>query len=85
MSNHGGPCVMTNTDQFYVRACGCGVVHLSFGPSVINVSQEAFVAVAETMAELSQEIRKRIQAPEQATVDSAGNVIYGRFPKTEQK
>jgi hypothetical protein len=23
MNQHGGPCVMTNPEQFYVRICGC--------------------------------------------------------------
>lgn len=51
------PCVMTDTDSFYVRICGCGVVHLCFGPTTLNLSPESVVAVTETLKEISAALR----------------------------
>ena len=62
--HHSVPCVMTSSDQFYVRLCTCGVVHLSFGCTVINVSPDAAVAISETLREVTEnlriELRKRV-------------------------
>jgi hypothetical protein len=85
MSIHHPPCVMTNTDQFFVRICGCGVVHLSFGPAIINVTQETAIAISETLREVSLELRKRIACYDPADADQAANnpnsnVVLGRFP-----
>lgn len=86
-AHHGGPCIMTDTDQFYVRICGCGVVHLSFGVAVINVSIETAIAITETLKEVSTDLRNRLQChdpmnADQATIDPASNVVYGRFPNS---
>ena len=51
------PCVMTDTNSFYVRICGCGIVHLCFGPTTLNLSPESVVAVTETLKEISAELR----------------------------
>ena len=72
MSIHRPPCVMSDTEQFYVCLCACGVVHLSFGPTVINATPETVIALSETLREVSQELRRRLAAPE--------NVIRGHFP-----
>ena len=61
MANSCVPCVMTDTHQFYVRLCPCGVVHLSFGPAVIHATPETVVAIAETLRELSVGLRKDIE------------------------
>jgi hypothetical protein len=84
---------MTNTDQFYIRICGCGVVHLSFGATVINISAETAIAITETLKEVSVDLRNRLQGQgpseggssnsEQTLTDPASNVIYGRFPQAE--
>lgn len=75
---------MTNTDQFYVRICGCGVVHLCFGATTLNLSAETVIAVTETLKEVSQELRVRMMNdtanPDSAMIDADGNVIRGHFP-----
>jgi hypothetical protein len=84
MTSHHAPCVMTETDQFFVRICGCGVVHLNIGFAVINLSPEATIAVTETLKEVSAKLRKQMEImdpvnSDQATLDSMGNVIVGKF------
>lgn len=61
MHNSHSPCVMTDTEQFYVRFCPCGVVHLAFGPSVVNLSVAAFFSVTESLQSLSAEMRERMK------------------------
>ena len=89
--HHSVPCVMTSSDQFYVRLCTCGVVHLSFGCTVINVSPEAAVAISETLREVTEnlriELRKKVinsllknGASENTPEFEIKNVITGRFP-----
>ena len=85
MSTHHSPCVMTSTDQFLVRVCGCGVVHLNFGPAVIHVTAETTIAITETLKEVAAQLRKQLAAydpvnADQAAIDPSGNVIIGRFP-----
>lgn len=71
--NPHAPCVMTSTEDFYVRLCGCGVVHLSFGSTVLNLSPQVTVAITETLKELSENIRSR------QVGEACGNVIRGPF------
>ena len=83
-SHHLSPCVMSNTDQFFVRVCGCGVVHLSFGCATINVSSKTAIAITETLKEVTLELRRKLDSMEQlnedtAAIDSNGNVVYGNF------
>lgn len=85
MSNHHAPCVMTDTEQFLVRICGCGVIHLNFGPAIINMTPEALIAVSETLREVALEVRKRIAREDpvnadDAAIDPNGNIVWGRFP-----
>ena len=82
--NHA-PCVMTNTDQFLIRVCGCGVVHLSFGPAIINVTAEAMIAITETMKDVAATLRQQLAGEDavnadEVSIDASGNVIFGRFP-----
>ena len=81
--HHDMPCIMTTTEQFYVRLCSCGVVHLNFGYSVVNVSPEAAIAITETLKELSSELRKRVIPPkveEKEEEPGQNNLIVGKFP-----
>ncbi len=85
MSTDHAPCVMTDTEQFYIRACGCGIIHLNFGPAVINVTAEVMIAITETLKEAASELRTRLNAEDpvnsgEAAIDVSGNVIVGRFP-----
>ncbi len=90
MSAHYAPCVMTNTDQFSVRLCGCGVVHLTFGVSAVHVSPEALVAMSDILQGVAAEIRgPQLQLtvqPEPTITDKrtspegSDNVVFGRFP-----
>lgn len=58
--HYPGQCIMTNTDQFFVKVCGCGVVHLNFGVAVINVTAETAVAISETLREVATELRSKL-------------------------
>lgn len=60
MHSSHSPCVMTDTEQFYVRFCPCGVVHLAFGPSVVNLSRDAFLMVSESLQALSAEMKAQM-------------------------
>ena len=78
---------MTNTSEFFVRVCGCGVVHLSFGCTIVNVSPEAAIAISETLREVATELKKRIPAatPDQSSgtpQEPRDNIIVGNFPIT---
>ncbi len=79
------PCVMTDTDSFYVKVCGCGVVHLNFGPTLLNLSPEVLVAVSETLKEVAQGIRLKwnedLARVDHLTPETDGTVIQGRFPR----
>ncbi len=78
------PFVMNNTEQFCVRVCGCGVVHLCFGATLINLGPEALIAVTETLREVSSKLRCQMMIDpvnaDAATLDSDGTVIRGHFP-----
>lgn len=85
MGTSHSPCVMSNTEQFFVKLCSCGVVHLNFGPTVVNATPETIIAITETLREISSELRKRLSQEDsvnghQAAIDFDGNVIRGRFP-----
>lgn len=54
------PCVMTNTDSFYFRICDCGVIHLCFGATTLNLSPEALIAVSETLKEVSAKLKSEL-------------------------
>ena len=53
---------MTDTNQFFVRLCQCGVVHLSFGPAVIHATPETVIAITETLKEVSTGLRQKLKA-----------------------
>jgi hypothetical protein len=85
MSNDHTPCVMTTMDSFYVKACGCGVIHLCFGPTTLNLSPEVVIAVTETLREVARDLRNQLIEPERSEKHTAnaqefGNVIQGKFP-----
>lgn len=92
MSAHYAPCVMTSTDQFSVRLCGCGVVHLTFGVSAVHVSPEALVEMSDILRGVASEIRgpevelvvhpePQIISEQRTKPETSGNVIFGRFPE----
>lgn len=78
--------IMKDTDSFYVRICNCGVVHLCFGATTLNLTEQAAIAVTETLKEVSHELLKRQplqSAPALATqaLPLSRNVIQGNFTK----
>jgi hypothetical protein len=86
MSIHKPPCVMTSSDDFYVCVCGCGLVHLSFGPAVVNATPETVIALSETLREVSAALRAKLSSGGAAAEPAAPppaqphNVVRGRFP-----
>ena len=74
------PCIMTNTDQFFVRICGCGVVHMNFGCAIINVSYETAIAITETLKDVSTELKRHLAPAMGNTGEPLNNVIQGHFP-----
>ncbi len=84
MDGHGGPGVMSNTDDFYTKVCGCGVVHLSFGATCINMTPAALLAVSDTLREVALTLRNRAAEPASAAQIAASlesNVIHGDFER----
>lgn len=90
--NHSSA-VMTSIDSFGVKICGCGVIHLCFGPSTINLTQETVFQVTELLNQVSRDLAARASdrleasatqedSPSLSEVASteAENVIKGRFP-----
>jgi hypothetical protein len=78
---------MTDTEQFFVRICGCGVVHLCFGPSVVNVTLGTALAITETLKEVMDEAFRRARQAGQpvdanAATSSESNVVFGHFPSS---
>ena len=75
--------IMKDTDSFYVRICNCGVVHLCFGATTLNLTQDAVIAVTETLKEITQELelrKKREPAPPpEIRPNEDGIVIQGNF------
>lgn len=65
--------VMTNTDHFFVKVCGCGVVHICWGPTTLNLTREAFIAVSETLKEISTQLKRQF-FPDNSTPNE-NNVI----------
>ncbi len=60
---------MTSTDQFYMKLCECGAVHLSLGPTILNVSPAVALVIAETLSEYAPVLRRlcseqRLRQPE---------------------
>jgi len=82
---HGSSCVLTDKEQFYVRVCGCGVVHLGFGASSVNVSPDLIPFIAETLAIVARDLEMRRRTggirKEEASIDDAGNIVFGNFQK----
>jgi hypothetical protein len=76
--------IMRDTDSFYVKICGCGVVHLCFGPTTLNLTGHAIIAITETLKGVSQELLSRLNnetIPETQPLSPAeGNVIQIHFP-----
>jgi hypothetical protein len=75
---------MQDTDSFFVRICNCGVVHLCFGPTTLNVSEQTVIAITATLKEVSQELISlgRIQTKKPEPVhakETSLNVIQGHF------
>src|SRR5689334_2792438 len=79
------PCVMRDTDQFFVRVCGCGIIHLCFGATTLNLAPEALIAVTETLKDLSDAIKMKMKADpinaDAATIGPGGVVVRGNFPR----
>jgi hypothetical protein len=75
--------IMKDTDSFYVRICNCGVVHLCFGPTTLNLTPDAVIAVTETLKQVSHEllIKKTTEThPNAPAVElNPGNVLQGNF------
>lgn len=76
--HHAVPYIMTNPEQFSVRVCGCGVVHMSFGCAVINVSPEAAIAISETLREVLGDLRTHLEEKIKKC-ENSNNVISGFF------
>jgi hypothetical protein len=75
--------IMQDTDSFYVRICGCGVIHLCFGATTLNLTHQAVIAVSETLKEITSELHFKTQMDSitqdpQINSESA-NVIQGHF------
>ncbi len=83
MSIHSPSCVLSNPEQFYVKVCSCGVVHLSFGFAMINTTPEALIAITETLKDVTYELKKKIkaQSPQLTQEQIIDNVIQGPFLK----
>ena len=65
---------MTSMDSFFAKVCQCGVIHVCFGPTMLNLSPEVLIAVTETLKSLSSEVRVRL------TSQTLAPVIQGNFP-----
>jgi hypothetical protein len=74
---------MKDTDSFYVRICGCGVIHLCFGATTINLTEQAVIAVTETLKNVSLELISKMQIKSDQSNPSnfpdTGNIIQGNF------
>ena len=67
--------VMSDLSQFAVRICGCGVVHLCFGPTTLNITPEARIQLSDSLRKVVLEFQNPM---------TEGNVITGLFPNSLQ-
>jgi len=74
--------VMKDMDSFYIRLCACGVIHLCFGSTTINLTSEALIAVSETLKEITPSLRQK-HAP--ISTPLPDNVIPGNFNVISQE
>lgn len=85
MSVHHSSRVMKNAEDFSMRICGCGVVHLNFGATSVTATPEAVIGMAETLKEVAHTLKGSLRNhdpvnADPATIDPAGNIVAGRFP-----
>lgn len=64
MSVHHSPRVMQDAEDFFIRICGCGVVHLNFGVANITATPETVIAMADTFQEVARTLRKHLECIE---------------------
>lgn len=80
------PCVFDEKEFFQAKVCSCGVIHLYFGSTTINLSASALKFVAETLNEVVRDQRFIEQTDpvngNEASLDDIGSVIRGYFPRT---
>lgn len=77
--------IMSDTSSFYIRICGCGIIHLCFGSTTINLTKNAVIAVSETLKEVVSNLRDRSELKSrldqtQAELDGP-NIINGNFSR----
>jgi hypothetical protein len=63
-SHHGRDHVIDKPENFSVRLCGCGVAHLNFGPTTVNVTPEVALAITETLNNVAIELKSRANVQE---------------------
>lgn len=75
--------ILKNGDSFYIRICNCGVIHLCFGATTVNLSEEALLAVSETLKDVCHEMLSRRQKEVYVTSNlnkqDENNLIQGNF------
>jgi hypothetical protein len=79
---HGMGQVITDKRHVGARLCGCGVAHLHFGATVLNVSADLLPYLAETFAAAAREHRRSENAAlglEEAPA-RGGELVLGKFP-----
>lgn len=78
------PCVFRETDFFQIKLCSCGVTHLYFGPTTLNLSSESVRMLSHVLNEVVRTQDALSQADpvnsSEAALDGEGNIIKGYFP-----
>ena len=77
MPTHSSPPTinaLNSINSFSIRLCPSGVFHLQFGFFSINVTEEVFMKIAETMNMAAADVR-RMRSPAQVeTADGCTNI-----------
>ncbi len=73
--------IMSETNSFYIRNCSCGVFHLCFGFTTLNLTAAALIAVTETLKEVCADMINQSQKPPIQS-PTPTNIILGKFPIT---
>jgi hypothetical protein len=75
---HRASQIITDLNDFSAQPCGCGVVHLSFGPATLHVTHNAIRQIYAALGKLIQQ-EEGPPAPSLEAGTGLENIISSKF------